>query len=187
MRDLPETLGPCCICEAPHAVVLLMLNAQAPIADHGWACVQCGIGADGAIAVVCEACARPFEEGAGQRQGHLEDALRFACRGYPGTEGRIPIEDLRGEHGHNATRHPEIPAVPPMQVLCTDTRFPTHVQEGQGCHCSRCGCTIWEGTIALRAFSQTEDWQYRYHCTCFGAIPIYENFYEVDDVWEDVP
>jgi hypothetical protein len=176
-------LGPCCICERPRAVVILMLNAQAPIAGHGWGCVQCGIGSHGAIAVVCPACAAPFE--ASSVPLDIEDHLRFVCRGYPGSEGRMPIEALRGEHGHDWGKHPEATQIPPLTVASTDTRFGTHVEEGHGCHCSRCGQTIWEGTIAIRAFAESGHWQYRYHGTCFGALPVYENAYEEPDAFYD--
>jgi hypothetical protein len=34
--------------------------------------------------------------------------LRFACRGYPGKDGRVPIEELQGEIHHDESKHPEL-------------------------------------------------------------------------------
>lgn len=161
------SLGTCCICgvEGPSVRTIALLNAKIPIRGHGWGCVQCDLPPHGASAVVCDACVDTYGS-------FCEDHLRFACRGYPGTEGRLPIEDLRGEHGHNPQKHPELPDPAPLTILATDTRFPTHIEEGQGCHCSRCGQTIWKGVGAFRAFEKSGASQYRYHPTCFGCLDL---------------
>ena len=180
----PRSLGPCCVCGTPGATVLHLLNAQCPLPGKGWGCFQCDIESHGALAVVCESCAALAETSA-TPAGMLEDLLRFVCRGNPGSDGRMPIADLRGEHAHDQSKHPEATQTPSMTVLASDTRFGNYAEEGQGCHCSRCGQTIWEGTVALRAFAEHGDWEYRYHGTCFfGALPIYEDFYEA--AWEEL-
>ena len=32
--------------------------------------------------------------------------LRFACRGYPAADGRVPIASLTGTHDHDRSQHP---------------------------------------------------------------------------------
>ena len=104
--------------------------------------------------------------------------MRFACRGYPGTEGRIRFEDLRGEHVHRPNRHPdEVPQIPPLTVAATDMRFEQADYAGRGCFCSRCGQTIFEGVVALRAWPEGGLDEYRYHPVCFGAEPQSEDPY----------
>lgn len=183
MPDHNETslsLGPCCICGAtgPQVKVIVLLNARSPLAGKGWNCVQCGLSANGAVAVICESCERRHGT-----QQQVEDALRWFCRGAPGRDGRLPIEALRGEHGHNRRRHPECPQIPPLQVVASDTRWPTHVEEGHGCTCSRCGQTIWQGVGAIRVWPEQGDWAYRFHPTCLGACRIEEDPYSDEEDW----
>jgi len=182
MHDDAHTLGTCCLCGGPDATVILFLTARSPIPDHGWACATCGLSPNGTIAVLCAPCTRPYEQ---PDAPNIELHLKWACRGYPGTEGRIPFEDLRGEHQHVRHRHPELPDIPALTVIPTDTRWPTHIEEGRGCFCSRCHKTIHEGTIAIRAFATNADFQYRYHGVCFGAEPSeWEDPYtEEDSLW----
>lgn len=96
-------LGPCCCCESDERVhSILFLDGKAPIPGRGWGCLTCGLAANGAVAVVCNAClANPISV-------NLTFVLRFACRGFPATDGRIPIGELCGHHEHDLSRHPEI-------------------------------------------------------------------------------
>lgn len=95
--------GPCCICESTGDVRnVLMLHQKSPTPGRGWGCVVCDLSSDGAIAVVCDACVASCE-GTGLTVGSM---LRFACRGYPGMDGRVPIAALTGLHDHDASRHP---------------------------------------------------------------------------------
>jgi hypothetical protein len=100
MDDETENLGPCCICETFENVrTIVMIDKRAPVAGHGWGCVVCGLATDGAVAVICDDCAE------------LEQAdtkLKFACRGYPASDGRVPIAELTQEFSHDETRHPEL-------------------------------------------------------------------------------
>jgi len=94
LHDDPPTLGPCCICEAETgARTIVMLPVKGVIPGHGWGCVLCKLPMDGASAVVCDECAGDLESGTKQ--------LRFACRGYPATDGRVPIETLTVPHEHD--------------------------------------------------------------------------------------
>jgi hypothetical protein len=98
-------LGSCCVCGrcSPEVNVwtILSLHKKSPTPGRGWGCVQCGLAADGATAVVCDVC---FDR-LGQS---VVGALRFACKGYPGSDGRVPIEELQGEHEHDLVFHPEL-------------------------------------------------------------------------------
>lgn len=153
-----------------------MLNAKVVVRGHGWGCAACGLANHGATAVICDACL--LERRRAQRS--VEDALKFVCKGRPGIEGRMPIHLLLGEHGHDWSKHAECPQIPPLTVAETDKRFPSHTEEGQGCHCSRCLETIWAGTVAIRVFSATSHWQYRYHPTCAGFSPDNGDPYNIE-------
>lgn len=102
-------LGPCCICErsAPEANVrnIIMLDRRGPIPGRGWGCFVCGLPLDGASAVVCDDCLGDGED--------LEPRLRFACRGWAATDGRIPIAELTEPFGHDMSKHPERILNPP--------------------------------------------------------------------------
>jgi len=90
-------LGPCCACMAvgPSVRNVLMLAQKAPIAGRGWGCLLagCSLPSDGAVAVVCDGCLES------------EADLVYACRGWPGEDGRIPIGDLVGEQVHEEAAH----------------------------------------------------------------------------------
>jgi hypothetical protein len=97
-------LGPCCICERKDSTVrvLWMLPFRSPY-GHGWGCVQCGLAAEGASAVICDECADA---------NPTEKDLKFFCRPSSTsdyTRGRAPISELDGqpEWKHDMARHPE--------------------------------------------------------------------------------
>lgn len=91
-------LGPCCICEVPGAGNIVMLSQRAMVPGHGWGCITCGLPPDGAVAVLCDRCTAMWSE------GHAE--LRFACRGWPGRDGRVPIGELpAGRFDHDEAKH----------------------------------------------------------------------------------
>ncbi len=99
-------LGTCCVCERAGPTVrnVVLLDLRSPTPGHGWGCMQCGRPPDGAVAVVCDACVRA---------GVLRAAgpgVRFACRDYPETEGRVPIGELTEPFTHDLSRHPEAEA-----------------------------------------------------------------------------
>lgn len=85
--DGVPSLGPCCGCTGTTLVRnVIMLNQRAAVPGHGWGCVVCRLPFDGAYAVLCDGCLRAWQANPA--------TLKTACRGYPGTEGRIPIADL---------------------------------------------------------------------------------------------
>ncbi len=90
--------GPCCSCEKTGADVrnVIMWEKRCPTPGRGWSCVVCGLPADGAVVVLCDACLDQERE------------PRFACVGYPGQDGHVPIETLQGEFRHDLRRHREI-------------------------------------------------------------------------------
>lgn len=144
-------LGPCCVCETTVNVRnILSLHTKAPIPGHGWGCVQCGLDADGALAVVCDAC--------------LELPLKFACRGYPGKEGRIPIEDLTGEMEHDYVQHPE------------SWWFDDSPDAGDPeCICSICRREIPHAENLMRMFQREDEvtLEARFHQHCFEEVRHY--------------
>ena len=96
------SLGTCCICGAGSgSPAIVMLNQRSPISGRGWGCILCGLPANGAIAVVCGDCCQRRDSG----QLAVAKDLRWACRGYPATDGRVPVEELTGTHEHDLVRH----------------------------------------------------------------------------------
>jgi hypothetical protein len=94
--DDPPALGPCCICLGERGVRnVICLHFKAVVPGRGWGCVVCDLPADGAVAVVCNDCIDDWQAGAA--------SLRYACRGYPATDGRVPIEALTVPHEHDLT------------------------------------------------------------------------------------
>lgn len=101
-------LGPCCVCETTYQVVeVWSLNGLCPMPGRGWGCVACGLAPNGAVAVVCATCAD------WARRSRLSPVtfLKWACRGYPGVDGRVPMGEIVGTWGHDMRYHPgEAPA-----------------------------------------------------------------------------
>ena len=93
------TLGPCCVCFGTNGVRnIIMLDRRGAVPGHGWGCVVCGLPSDGAYAVLCDNCVPRWHQD--------ETILTIACRGYPATEGRIPIAELPLEpFGHDKSKH----------------------------------------------------------------------------------
>jgi hypothetical protein len=94
-------LGSCCVCGGTDGVVnIIMLPHKSPIHGRGWGCFVCGVPADGATAVVCRECF-----GDGDDTVAVIPRLRWACRGYPGSDGRVPVAELTGVHKHDEGAH----------------------------------------------------------------------------------
>jgi len=92
------TLGRCCHCEreGPSVRNILMLDVRSPEPGIGcWACLQCGLPPEGALAVLCDEC--------------LERGLKpkLACLGALPANRRIPIEQLTLPFEHDMSKHPE--------------------------------------------------------------------------------
>jgi hypothetical protein len=87
------------MCEATEGVnTIVMLERRAAIAGHGWGCVVCDLPMDGAYAVLCDPCVERYRAD--------RSLLTIVCRGYPATDGRIPIADLPpGEFDHREELH----------------------------------------------------------------------------------
>lgn len=94
-------LGSCCMCDGADGVRnIIMLSQRGAIAGHGWGCVVCGLPSDGAYAVLCDPCLELWQK--------KPELLTTACRGYPGSEGRIPIAELPpGRFDHDDRKHKE--------------------------------------------------------------------------------
>jgi hypothetical protein len=102
--------GPCCACGSPPTRrdpvrTFVALSAKAPVPGTGWGCVVCRLPADGAIAVVCDACVA-----AAERAGAVPP-IREVFAGYPNDGRRVPPADCPpGEHRHDPRSHPEMAA-----------------------------------------------------------------------------
>lgn len=133
MDDESMNLGTCCICETSEGVRnIIMLDKKAPITGRGWGCFVCHLPSDGASAVLCDECLE------GMNNQNIE--LKFACRGYPGSDGRINFDELKDEHKHDMSFHPE------QFVQCKNCEATAERtdQECPECHeriCPGCGCT----------------------------------------------
>jgi hypothetical protein len=102
LDDSSPNLGPCCVCGGTERVRnIISLHQLSPTPGKGWGCVQCGVPADGAIAVTCDSCGP-------NSLGDKLPELKFACAGYPGTDGRVPIDSLQGVFDHDYSKHPEV-------------------------------------------------------------------------------
>lgn len=141
-------LGPCCVCETTINVRnILMLSQKSPMPGKGWGCFQCGLPSDGASAVVCDDC--------------LEKPLKFACRGYPGVDGRIPIEELTEKIEHDYAKHPE-------EWWFKDSPDAGHPD----CICSICRRQIPNAENCFRMWEEEEGdtLEARFHEHCFEEV-----------------
>ena len=123
-------LGACCSCGATEGVRnIMMLGYRAPVPGTGWGCVVCGLPADGAVAVVCDAC---LAAGA---------PVKRVCRGYPSAGERVGRKGLKERFEHNLSKHPELREEAGVCMVCGCTE--DHPCPG-GCRrvlpnlCSRC-------------------------------------------------
>jgi len=94
-RGWIEPLGSCCQCGTLESVkTIVTIEKKSPIAGHGWGNSKCPcqLPRDGALFVLCDGCSRRYQK--------RPFKPKFACRGYPGSEGRIPFSKLRGVHRH---------------------------------------------------------------------------------------
>ena len=95
------SLGSCCCCGTTGRKVrnIIMLHLKSPMPGRGWGCVVFGLPSDGASAVLCDRCLKAYQKD--------NTKLRWACRGYPSEDGRIPIAELAGAHDHDMSKHTE--------------------------------------------------------------------------------
>ena len=96
-----DHMGPCCLCGKAPGSVVVMLDFTAPVKGTGWGCVLCELPPDGAVAVLCEACA----------VRHPETSPDIVCFGYPSTGGgRIHVDAYPHKpFRHDPSCHPETP------------------------------------------------------------------------------
>lgn len=99
-EESTPSLGTCCLCEGTANVrTILNVAKKAPTPGRGWGCLVCELPNDGAIAVLCDVCCEKVQAGA---------APKFACQGYPATDGRVLFTELQGEHKHDRVRHAQL-------------------------------------------------------------------------------
>lgn len=105
MIDNAPGLGSCCGCETAEGVRnVICLPLKSPLPGRGWGCVVCNLSPDGAMAVLCDYCAELYMQQLSWGVG-TPGVLRFACRGYPGRDGRVAVGELTGLHAHDMRYH----------------------------------------------------------------------------------
>lgn len=107
-EDEPEhlDLGPCCCCEATGPTVrnLVMIERRTRLDGTGWGCVTCDLPNNGALAVICDACAE-----AAMRSETKQPDLRFVIDDYPARKKRLPYASTDGTTwAHDPAFHPEL-------------------------------------------------------------------------------
>lgn len=88
-------MGPCCACgcDIDGSTRLVCLPEKAPMPGTGWGCTVCGLGPDGALAVICNTCLVNQAE------------IRYAIDGYATGKQRIERSMLHERHEHNEELH----------------------------------------------------------------------------------
>lgn len=97
--------GPCCGCgKAGPLRNLIQLHVRAPASARGkgWGCVVCGLHADGAMAVLCDACVGQLDRNGLPRK---IGTIRWACGGYIGEPERVEYDSLTEPFDHDMSRH----------------------------------------------------------------------------------
>ena len=150
MSEHQPTLGPCCACDktGPDVRNIMMLHKKNPIPGRGWGCLQCGLSRDGACYVLCDPCLEKKAE------------PLWSCRGWPGSDGRVPIGDLTGEHNHDLSKHPELQPHPLTGAISTCERC-------ECCNATFAICEECEGDQEIGI--ETDEGLYRAPCpSCEG-------------------
>jgi hypothetical protein len=89
MARVHQLRGACCACRRLRELsYVIEVEQLAPRPGRGWDCRRCGLPADGALAAICEECART------RRQ------IRDVCQSWVWEEGRVARGRLRGRFAH---------------------------------------------------------------------------------------
>ena len=156
MENDSTKLGKCCICveENERGRNLMTLDVKTvPGEKGGWGCFQCERAAEGAVAVLCDACLDKYF--------NKEVEIKFACVGFPQDNRRIEIEKLTESFEHDMSKHPEaaeqedipISVIEPLEnfdiVFCQNCQEIRAVVGGKCAACGEevcliCGCTSAE-------------------------------------------
>ena len=94
---MDEDYGSCCICESQTDVRNIIQLDYKVKSESGWGCVQCGLPAEGAVAIVCDACIERYGDNIEEKIIYLMDGGQRRLV-VPPVEGRIP-------HKHDMSRH----------------------------------------------------------------------------------
>lgn len=103
-------LGSCCNCgredDTVRCVVTIELKSPEP-GNGCWGCLVCGLPQAGAVAVLCDECARVSIE------------PKSICLGFPGANRRLPFSQLAKEpFCHDVAKHEELDEPPgTLEVL----------------------------------------------------------------------
>jgi hypothetical protein len=99
-----QPFGACCLCQRSGPTVrnFVTLPERAPVPGTGWGCVECGLPADGAMAIVCDPCADRLQEELNS------DSIREVIYGLPARGGRCPRAADPEAFVHDRSRHVEL-------------------------------------------------------------------------------
>jgi hypothetical protein len=102
MNDI-KIKGNCCICNIHNNTVrnIVLLERKNTInPGKGWGCVICDLPEDGAVAILCDPCAKKLMNHA-KSVGYDDDSLiKYACAEYPVEPERIPLSQLIEPYKH---------------------------------------------------------------------------------------
>ena len=164
-EDEALSLGSCCVCEGHGPTVrnVFMLDKLGVIPGHGWGCATCKIPPDGASVVLCDGCANQ----------NLK--FKYACRGYPASDGRIDIKVLTAPFYHNPFLHMESWSSSSPQegepectcALCFTVIGAPKEDSKWDLHDPNCvGCDVCNLAIRLNAHKK----EIRFHQKCFTEV-----------------
>ena len=94
---MDEDYGSCCICESKTDVRNIIQLDYKVALESGWGCVQCGLPAEGAVAIVCDGCIERYSDNIEGKIIYLMD----------GGQRRIAVPPVEGciIHEHDLSRH----------------------------------------------------------------------------------
>lgn len=98
-----DTYGTCCVCGKPDAEHnLFQMDYKNPVkSESGWGCVVCDLPAEGAVAVVCDACLN--EHGSES----IFDRINTFMDG-PNRRILVPEAKRQIPHKHDLSKHNEL-------------------------------------------------------------------------------
>lgn len=98
MQDKKNEYGSCCICETSTLDVRNIIQLDYKVkSESAWGCFKCGLPAEGAVAIVCDAC---IEKHGDDTEKHIRFLMDSAERRIP-----VPPEEERVPHEHDLSYH----------------------------------------------------------------------------------
>jgi hypothetical protein len=106
-KEMDDDLGTCCACGCkptqanPVRSLVFMDYKRPPGSGSGWGCFQCGLPAEGAVAVLCDRCVELA------RATGKDFRIVWICAGEH-QRGRLNVHTFEHvPHDHDMAKHPE--------------------------------------------------------------------------------